>query len=74
MWDKPGTNSAPSRFYNKIRKKFGDKARLIQQSVYGTESFETAENLAELAKNYELNILVFRVVEYPNVGQTLTCR
>ncbi|KXA89664.1 hypothetical protein AKJ37_06105 [candidate division MSBL1 archaeon SCGC-AAA259I09] len=68
MWDKPGTNSAPGRFYNKIRKEFGDEVRFIQQSVYGTETFETAESLTELAKNYGLNVLVFRVVEHPNVG------
>ncbi|KXA90763.1 hypothetical protein AKJ57_03855 [candidate division MSBL1 archaeon SCGC-AAA259A05] len=69
MWDKLGTNSAPGRFYNKIRKKFGDEVvRFIQRSVYGTETFESAESLAELAKHQGLNVLVFRVVEDSNVG------
>ncbi|KXB07137.1 hypothetical protein AKJ51_01950 [candidate division MSBL1 archaeon SCGC-AAA382A20] len=68
MWDKPGTNSAPGGFYNKIREKFGDEVRFIQRSVYGTGTFITAESLAELAKNCGLNVLVFRVVEHPNIG------
>lgn len=68
MWDKPGTNSAPGRFYNQIRKKFGDEVRFIQRSVYGTDTLENAKNLAELAKNYGLNVLVFRVVEVPNIS------
>ncbi|KXA91684.1 hypothetical protein AKJ57_00305 [candidate division MSBL1 archaeon SCGC-AAA259A05] len=53
MGDKPGTNSAPGRFYNKIRKKFGDEVRFIQHSVYGTETFESAKSLAELAKHHD---------------------
>ncbi len=68
MWDKSGTNSAPGRFYNKIRKKFGDEVRFIQRSVYGTDKLENAKKLAELAKHYGFDVLVFRVFEVPNIS------
>ncbi len=68
MWDKPGTNSAPGRFYKKIRKKFGKEVKNIQRSVYGTKTLESAEGLAELAKKYGMDVLVFRIIEVINEG------
>lgn len=62
VWDKPGTNSAPDRFYNKIREKFGDEVKFIQNSVYGTQTAENAKELGELAEKYGFNVLVFQVV------------
>jgi len=61
MWDKPGSNSAPGRFYDKIRKNFGDEVRFIQRSVYGTKTLKSAEGLAELAEHYGLEVLVFEL-------------
>lgn len=68
MWDKPGSNSAPGRFYDKIRENFGDDVRFIQRSVYGVKTLESAEGLVELAEHYGLEVLVFRVVEVPDVS------
>lgn len=69
MWDKPGTNSAPGRFYEKIRKNFEDEVKFIQLSAYGTKTFESAGKLAELAEHYGLHVLIFRVTEELNVGE-----
>ena len=57
VWDKPGTRSAPGRFYREIGE-IGD-VEFIQRSVYATRTPETAQRLAELAEGYGLKVVVF---------------
>ena len=60
-WDKPGTRSAPGRFYREIKKL--DEVRFIQRSVYKTKTIGGAKRLVELAKRHRLNAVVFRAAE-----------
>ncbi len=63
MWDKPGTRSAPGRFYREMKREFGGEVRFIQRSVYGARTFEIAQRLAESTKRYGLKTAIFRAVE-----------
>lgn len=63
MWDKPGTQSAPGRFYRKLKNEFGGDVRFIQRSVYGVKTLEIAKKLAGLAEHYGFKVNLFSVVE-----------
>lgn len=63
LWDKPGTRSAPGRFYREMRRELGDEMRFIQRSVYGARILESAQRLAELARYYK--VAIFRAIEIP---------
>jgi len=63
VWDKPGTRSAPGRFYREMKREFGSEVRFIQRSVYGARTFEIARRLADSAKHYGLKVMIFRAVE-----------
>jgi hypothetical protein len=65
MWDKPGTRSAPGRFYRGIISEFGNEVRFIQRSVYGVKTIDCAQRLAELAKHYRLKVAIFMAEEIP---------
>ena len=62
-WDKPGTRSAPGRFYRELKREFRSEVRFIQRSVYGTRTFEIARRLAGSAKRYGLKVVMFRAAE-----------
>ncbi|GEM_PF-3616127 len=63
VWDKPGTRSAPGRFYREMKTEFGGDVRFIQRSVYGARNFGIARRLAELAKRYGLKVVIFRLLK-----------
>jgi hypothetical protein len=63
VWDKPGTRSAPGRFYREMKREFGTQVRFIQRSVYGARNFKIAQKLSESAKRYGLKTAIFRVAE-----------
>jgi len=63
VWDKPGTRSAPGRFYREMKREFGSNVRFIQRSVYGARTFKAAKRLAESAKRYGLKTAIFRAAE-----------
>jgi len=63
VWDKPGTRSAPGRFYREMKSEFEGEVRFIQRSVYGARTFEVARRLAEVAGRYGLKVVVFRATE-----------
>jgi len=63
VWDKPGTRSAPGRFYLEMKREFRGEVRFIQRSVYGARTFEIARRLAESAKRYGLKVVIFRAVK-----------
>ena len=63
VWDKPGTRSAPGRFYREMKREFGSEVRFIQRSVYGAKTIGSAMKLVKLARRYGLKVAVFQAVE-----------
>ena len=63
VWDKPGTKSAPGRFYLNMKREFGSEVRFIQRSVYGAKTLRNALRLTKAAKRYGLKVVIFRAEE-----------
>jgi len=67
-WDKPGTRSAPGRFYREMKERLGGEVEFIQRSVYGARTLESAQKLAKLAGRYRLRAVIFRAKEIRRVS------
>jgi len=64
-WDKPGTRSAPGRFYREMKERLGGEVEFVQRSVYGARTLESAQ---KLAGRYGLRAVIFQAKEIRRVS------